>query len=132
MDAFGRGSSMGYHNGAAGLGGPVRPAGQVRAGWPGGRISMMRDGNENRQAKLFVREVMSRGDGRMSTTPAAELAATRTRWPLWSNRAVGHGKGTGFTARRHGTSGLDDLWAPSLIALEDQLREYRRVPRPSG
>jgi hypothetical protein len=68
----------------------------------------------------------------MSTTPAAELAAARTRWPLWSIRPVGPGKGTGFTARRHGTSGLDDLWAPSLIALEGQLREYRKVPRPSG
>jgi hypothetical protein len=69
----------------------------------------------------------------MSTTPAAELAAARTRWPLWSIRSVGPGKGTGFTARRHGGGGLDDLWAPSLIALEDQLREYRKVlPRPSG
>ncbi len=68
----------------------------------------------------------------MSMTPAAELAAARTRWPLWSIRPVGTGKGTGFTARRHGASGLDDLWAPSLTALEDRLREYRKVPRPSG
>jgi hypothetical protein len=68
----------------------------------------------------------------MSMTPAAELAAARTRWPLWSIRPVGTGKGTGFTARRHGASGLDDLWAPSLTALEDQLREYRKAPRPSG
>ena len=69
----------------------------------------------------------------MSMTPAAELAAARTRWPLWSIRPVGPGKGTGFTARRHGAGGLDDLWAPSLVALEDQLREYRKVaPRPSG
>ena len=69
----------------------------------------------------------------MSMTPAAELAAARTRWPLWSIRPVGPGKGTGFTARRHGAGGLDDLWAPSLLALEDQLREYRKVaPRPSG
>jgi hypothetical protein len=67
----------------------------------------------------------------MSTTPAAELAAARTRWPLWSIRPVGPGKGTGFTARRHGAGGLDDLWAPSLIALEDQLREYRKSPAPS-
>jgi hypothetical protein len=96
-----------------------------------GKNSMTPGGNENFQGKLFVREVTSRG-GRMSTTPAAELAATRTRWPLWSIRAVGPGKGTGFTARRHGASGLDDLWAPSLTALEDQLREYRRVPRRSG
>ena len=59
----------------------------------------------------------------MSMTPAAELAAARTRWPLWSIRPVGPGKGTGFTARRHGAGGLDDLWAPSLVALEDQLRE---------
>jgi len=62
----------------------------------------------------------------MSTTPAAALAAARTRWPLWSIRPVS--KGTGFTARRHGASGLDDLWAPSLTALEDQLREHRKVP----
>ncbi len=69
----------------------------------------------------------------MSMTPAANLAAARTRWPLWSIRPVGAGKGTGFTARRHGTRGLDDLWAPSLLALEDQLREYRKIaPRPSG
>jgi len=69
----------------------------------------------------------------MSMTPAAELAAARTRWPLWSIRPVGPGKGTGFTARRHGAGGLDDLWAPSLVALEDQLREYRKVaPRQSG
>ncbi len=69
----------------------------------------------------------------MSMTPAAELAAARTRWPLWSIRPVGPGKGTGFTARRHGAGGLDDLWAPSLVALEDQIREYRKVaPRPSG
>ena len=69
----------------------------------------------------------------MSMTPAAELAAARTRWPLWSIRPVGPGKGTGFTARRHGAGGLDDLWAPGLVALEDQIREYRKVaPRPSG
>ena len=67
----------------------------------------------------------------MSKTPAAELAAARTRWPLWSIRPVGPGKGTGFTARRHGAGGLDDLWAPSLIALEDQLREYRKSSAPS-
>ena len=69
----------------------------------------------------------------MSMTPAAELAAARTRWPLWSIRPVGAGKGTGFTARHHGARGLDDLWAPSLLALEDQLREYRKIaPRPLG
>jgi hypothetical protein len=76
----------------------------------------------------------------MSMTPAAELAAARVRWPLWSIRPVCPGKGTGFTARRHGQSRyghgrpensaarLPDVWAPSLTALEDQLREYRRVP----
>ena len=64
----------------------------------------------------------------MSTTPAAELAATRTRWPLWSIRRVVPGRGTGFTARRHGSPRLHDVWAPSLIALEDRLREYRKVP----
>ena len=74
----------------------------------------------------------------MSMTPAAELAAARIRWPLWSIRPVCPGKGTGFTARRHGqskhsqrghgTSRLPDVWAPSLTALEDRLREYRKVP----
>ncbi len=82
----------------------------------------------------------------MSMTPAAELAAARIRWPLWSIRPVCPGKGTGFTARRHGqsrngrvkhpghsqsghgASGLPDVWAPSLTALEDRLREYRKVP----
>lgn len=74
----------------------------------------------------------------MSMTPAAELAAARIRWPLWSIRAVCPGKGTGFTARRHGqskhrqrghsASGLPDVWAPNLTALEDRLREYRKVP----
>ena len=74
----------------------------------------------------------------MSMTPAAELAAARIRWPLWSIRPVCPGKGTGFTARRagqakhrlhgHGASRLPDVWAPSLTALEDRLREYRRVP----
>jgi hypothetical protein len=64
----------------------------------------------------------------MSTTPAAELAAARTRWPLWSIRAVGPGKGTGFTARRHGSSaGLHAVWAPNLAALEERLREFRKV-----
>jgi hypothetical protein len=69
----------------------------------------------------------------MSMTPAAELAAARIRWPLWSIRPVGQGKGTGFTARQNGQSGhgasrLADVWAPSLTVLEDRLREYRRVP----
>ena len=69
----------------------------------------------------------------MSMTPAAELAAARIRWPLWSIRPVCPGKGTGFTARRHGHSGhgasrLPDVWAPDLTALEDRLREYRKVP----
>jgi hypothetical protein len=64
----------------------------------------------------------------LSTTPAAELAAARTRWPLWSIRRVVPGRGTGFTAHRHGSSRLHDVWAPSLTALEDQLREYRKVP----
>jgi hypothetical protein len=76
----------------------------------------------------------------MNMTPAAELAAARIRWPLWSIRPVCPGKGTGFTARQHrqpghghgrpgnGASRLPDVWAPSLTALEDQLREYRRVP----
>ncbi len=79
----------------------------------------------------------------MSMTPAAELAAARIRWPLWSIRPVCPGKGTGFTARRHGqprhrhsrpgrpghgASRLPDVWAPSLTALEDRLREYRKVP----
>jgi hypothetical protein len=80
---------------------------------------------------ISIKEVTSRGE-RMGTTPAAELAAARTRWPLWSIRAVHPGRGTGFTARRHGAGGLHDLWAPSLTALEDQLREYRKVPRRSG
>ena len=74
----------------------------------------------------------------MSMTPAAELAAARIRWPLWSIRPVCPGKGTGFTARRHGqsthgrpghgASRLPDVWAPSLTVLEDRLREYRKVP----
>jgi hypothetical protein len=84
----------------------------------------------------------------MSMTPAAELAAARIRWPLWSIRPVCPGKGTGFTARRHGqsrngqsrngqaghgqpghgASRLPAVWAPSLTALEDQLRAYRKVP----
>ena len=68
----------------------------------------------------------------MSMTPAAELAAARIRWPLWSIRPVGQGKGTGFTARRcgqsrHGVSRLPAVWAPNLTALEDRLREYRKV-----
>ncbi|HTT52745.1 MAG TPA: hypothetical protein VMH35_15210 [Streptosporangiaceae bacterium] len=72
----------------------------------------------------------------MRMTPAAELAAARIRWPLWSIRPVGAGKGTGFTARRHGQSRrgalrLRDVWAPSLTALEDLLREYRPGPPPS-
>ncbi|MGP7997464.1 MAG: hypothetical protein ACLPKI_09105 [Streptosporangiaceae bacterium] len=72
----------------------------------------------------------------MSITPAAELAAARIRWPLWSIRPVGAGKGTGFTARRRGpyrrgAARLRDVWAPSLTALEDLLREYRPVPPAS-
>ena len=89
-------------------------------------------GMRTRRRSLFSKRNDERG-GHMSTTPAAELAAARTRWPLWSIRAVHAGRGTGFTARRHGASGLHDLWAPSLTALEDQLREYRKVPpRRSG
>ena len=80
----------------------------------------------------------------MSMTPAAELAAARIRWPLWSIRPVCPGKGTGFTARRHGQSSngqaghgqpghgasrLPAVWVPSLTALEDQLRAYRKVPQ---
>jgi|HubBroStandDraft_2_1064218.scaffolds.fasta_scaffold401505_2 hypothetical protein len=69
----------------------------------------------------------------MSMTPAAELAAARIRWPLWSIRPVCPGKGTGFTARRqghsgHGASRLPAVWAPNLTVLEDRLRECRKMP----
>jgi hypothetical protein len=72
----------------------------------------------------------------MSMTPAAELAAARIRWPLWSIRPVHPGRGTGFTARRHGASGrgasrLPDVWAPNLTTLEERLRQYRKLPSPA-
>jgi hypothetical protein len=64
----------------------------------------------------------------MSTTPAAELAATRTRWPMWSIRPVVPGRGTGFTAYRHGSAELARVWAPTLGALEERLRRVRKPP----
>ena len=62
MDAFGRGSSIGITPALLTPGvldRRARPAGQARRG--GEEFSMMRGGNANCQAKLFVRGVRSRG-----------------------------------------------------------------------